>query len=284
MTKIELKDTRLKRDEALARVEQLEHTLEEEKMRWEEFSNSTKTKLEDLEQRSRDQALTHSKKLEMMENVMKNENEQWGQWAESMNEWAESTKLKLKDTEMERDIALEKHLTLENLYQSGAFQDKDDNESKDTNGEEFLRRKEEELNDQRDRVVELDNIIAGLIQDAREVLAVAIGEDKANACEKRELKHTIKHYVQQGSLSHITQHYVAVEETEEHRQAERAIAREKYQQMEGKSVARPITKLKDQKQLARTGRTPKVPDRLFQEIVPMEIEDTRLEVEITLKI
>lgn len=77
---------------------------------------------------------------------------------------------------------------------------------------------------------------------------------------------------------------MAVEETEEHRQAERAIAREKYQQMEGKSVARPITKLKDQKQLARTGRTPKVPDRLFQEIVPMEIEDTRLEVEITLKI
>lgn len=33
MTKIELKDTRLKRDEALARVEQLEHTLEEEKIR-----------------------------------------------------------------------------------------------------------------------------------------------------------------------------------------------------------------------------------------------------------
>lgn len=135
---------------------------------------------------------------------MKNENEQWGQWAESMNKWAESTKLKLKDTEMERDIALEKHLTLENLYQSGAFQDKDNNESKDTNGEEFLRRKEEELNDQRDRVVELDNIIAGLIQDAREVLAVAIREDKANICEKRELKHTIKYYVQQGSLSHIT--------------------------------------------------------------------------------
>lgn len=64
-----------------------------------------------------------------------------------MNKQAESTKLKLKDAEIGRDIALEKHLTLANLYQSRAFQNKDNNESKDTNREELLRRKEEELND-----------------------------------------------------------------------------------------------------------------------------------------